>query len=113
MLANGWQEAEAMRNALTAAIGSGVLATLLATPAATGTFDNESVLDQTIEAPVAELFTHAEADEGYPVRGTLKWSGETGDTRVLERVSISERGHTSRRASKCDFPKLKLDLGST
>lgn len=102
-----------MHKMFTAAIGSGALAAILAAPASSGVFGDQSVLELTIEAPFSELLTRAESDDDYAVTGTLTWPDASGAPRVLDDVAISERGHTSRRSSECDFPKLKLNLAAS
>ena len=102
-----------MRNVLTAALGAGALAVLAAMPAPTGVFSSDSVIELTIEAPFADLFARAESQDDYAVAGRiLVADGSAKDAQALENVSISERGHTSRQASECDFPKLKVSFGS-
>jgi len=59
-----------------------------------------------IDAPFADLFAHAQQD-GYSVRGSLTWTGGEGRRR-LDHVKIAVRGNTSRRATECSFPKLKI-----
>lgn len=68
----------------------------------TNWFASSEPLALRVEAPLGDLFTHAQQD-GYAVRGTLT----VGDTRVDD-VKVTVRGHTSRRETECTFPKLKL-----
>jgi hypothetical protein len=59
-----------------------------------------------IEAPLNELFAHAQQTT-YSVRGTLSYA-ERGSNVHIDDVKVSIRGNTSRRESECTFPKLKL-----
>src|SRR5215831_1977174 len=64
-----------------------------------------SVLRMTVEAPMDELLAHTNAEDDVHVTGRV--TVNDGDRSVsLDRVRISLRGHTSRRTSECDFPKL-------
>ena len=56
-----------------------------------------------LEAPFDDLFSGSQHNVDYAVDGTL---AEPGGRPVP--VTISVRGHTSRRESECAFPKLKL-----
>jgi hypothetical protein len=60
-----------------------------------------------LTAPFNELFEGALSDESYAVSGTLTAIG-AGPIATLDGVTISVRGHTSRRESECEFPKLKI-----
>ena len=60
-----------MRNVLTAALGIGALAVLVAMPAATGVFSSDSVIELTIEAPFSDLFARAESQDDYAVTGRI------------------------------------------
>jgi hypothetical protein len=92
------------------------LALLLAAPATAADglpplLSDESVATLTIAAPLTELFTHRDGNDDFAVTGRVVYRDpSTGRDAVAEGVSVSMRGHTSRRASECDFPKLKLDL---
>jgi hypothetical protein len=81
-----------------------------AAPADGSIFDGSSVVELTLEAPIDDLFARAEADPDYSVTGRLSWRFD-GREGSIDRVQIAERGHTSRRASECEFPKLKIDFG--
>jgi hypothetical protein len=63
----------------------------------------------TIEAPMGELLAHAGSADDVHVMGRVTL--DDGDrSATLDSVRISLRGHTSRRTSECDFPKLKLEF---
>jgi hypothetical protein len=66
-------------------------------------------IELTIEAPLANLMTHDRDDDDYRVNGALAVVDGGRSVRVDD-VRISLRGHTSRRESECDFPKLKIEL---
>jgi hypothetical protein len=99
-----------MRSVLLAAVG--IVATMAAAPPAGGVFSGTSIPELTIEAPFADLFARAETEEDYAITGRLTFNDAASAPQVVEQVSIAERGHTSRRASECDFPKLKLSFNS-
>jgi hypothetical protein len=68
------------------------------------------VLELTLSAPFADLFAHVD-DSGRHVTGRLAWrDADTGREETLDGLSIAIRGHTSKQASECTFPKLKIDL---
>jgi hypothetical protein len=69
-------------------------------------FSGTAPLQLRLEAPLDDLFGHAQQD-GYSVRGSLTRT-DGGDPRRIDPVTVSVRGHTSRRESECSFPKLKL-----
>src|SRR4051812_11068162 len=72
-------------------------------------FDSHELLEFTVEAPFADLFVKARADEDYSVKGAVKYTDPaTGQATTVSGVQISTRGHTSKNASECEFPKLKL-----
>jgi len=72
-------------------------------------FSSEAPLALRLEAPLDDLFARGRSDDSYTVDGTMvESSGRTGDSRL--RVTVALRGHTSRRASECSFPKLKLQF---
>lgn len=56
-----------------------------------------------LEAPYDELFQTSKNTEEYAVDGKL--TDADGKTTA---VKVSVRGHTSRRESECEFPKLKV-----
>ncbi|HZR23405.1 MAG TPA: hypothetical protein VFA59_07460 [Vicinamibacterales bacterium] len=82
-----------------------LLAVIFAGALATNWFSSSEPLALRVEAPLDDLFAHAE-QEGYAVRGTLA----VGSARVDD-VKVTVRGHTSRRDTECTFPKLKLAWG--
>jgi len=104
-----------MRTAMLAAATSLILITGVAYGAARADiFAGDSVVEVGLDAPFDQLFARSEADPEFEVKGRLTYrDGSSGRTVVLEGVSVSTRGHTSRRASECDFPKLKVDLSGT
>lgn len=59
-----------------------------------------------LDAPFTNLFAHAQ-QEGYAVHGALTYRDRGREVRVDD-VTITVRGHTSRRESECSFPKLKV-----
>jgi hypothetical protein len=72
-------------------------------------FSSYELLELTLAAPYPELFDRARANPEYSVIGTLSYlEPASGRTIVLEDVTIETRGHTSRRATECEFPKLKV-----
>lgn len=75
-------------------------------------FDGQDVLELTVEAPFDDLFANARDDDDYSVTGSVAYTDPaTGRTIAIDDVAITTRGHTSRNASECDFPKLKLKFG--
>ncbi len=73
-------------------------------------FDTREVLALRLEAPLNDLFAHAEKED-YTVVGRLAWEDPvSGERVVLDDRAISIRGNTSRRPGECDFPKLKVSL---
>src|SRR5262245_39169300 len=91
-----------------------VLSTLLFFPAfiisaPSALFSSYEPVSLRVEAPFAELFSRAKNEPEYAVQGTLMTSGSGHDDAKLP-VTISLRGHTSRRDTECTFPKLKIDL---
>jgi len=69
-------------------------------------FASAEPLSLRLEAPLNELFAHAEQNR-YAVGGTLIRSDAGGEHR-LDDLKITVRGNTSRRESECPFPKLKI-----
>ena len=69
-------------------------------------FEPASVLEFSLSAPFDELFAQSQHNPDYEVNGALALSGSPAIG-----VTVSTRGHTSRRTSECDFPKLKLTFG--
>jgi hypothetical protein len=86
----------------------GIVSAANSGPALFTTYDPISLR---IEAPFTELFGHKSIDDDYSVKGRLKYS-DAGREVSIEDVTLSVRGHTSRREGECTFPKLKLDLSS-
>jgi hypothetical protein len=64
-----------------------------------------------IEAPFTDLFGHKSIDDDYSVKGGLKYA-DAGRQVSIADVTLSVRGHTSRREGECTFPKLRMDLSS-
>src|SRR5439155_10244321 len=62
-----------------------------------------------IKAPSNELFDHARTDDTNSVTGTLSFT-DNGAPVTIDGVTLTLRGHTSRRESECRFPKLKVDI---
>src|SRR3954471_14239673 len=87
-----------------------MLASLLVTIAlsTSALFSGNEPIELTIAAPLADLMTH-DRDDDYAVSGALTVVVDGRDVRI-DGVRISLRGHTSRRESECDFPKLKIEL---
>ena len=63
-----------------------------------------------LEAPLDDLFAHAQQDN-YSVRGALTYQDRGREVHVPA-VKVSVRGNSSRNASECTFPKLKLEWPS-
>jgi len=74
-------------------------------------FSSYDVLAFRLEAPFNELFERGARDPEYSVTGTLGYNAG-GRQRKIENVVISLRGHTSRAASECIFPKLKVKFAA-
>ena len=72
-------------------------------------FDEESILELRIEAPFQELFEGAKKSPDLTVPGALFEAASGRESRAIP-VTVSLRGHTSRRESECSFPKLKLEF---
>jgi hypothetical protein len=69
------------------------------------------LIELTLEAPFQDLFAHARSDDDYTVKGRLTaGEGRSGTKVEVPDVTIGLRGHTSRNATECEFPKLKLTL---
>jgi len=90
--------------------GLAALAAAAATPGAT-LFSATDLLALRLEAPLTDLFGHKSIDDGYTVTGTLTYN-DSGREVTIRDVTLSVRGHTSRREGECTFPKLKLDFTS-
>jgi len=79
-------------------------------PATSPLFSSHEVLTLRLEGPLHELIAKSEtADDSSAVTGKLTLTQNGRDT-TIDGVGISLRGHTSRRASECTFPKLKVTL---
>jgi hypothetical protein len=72
-------------------------------------FSSYDTVEIHLTAPFNELISTGQDD--YAVSGTLAYAAR-GEKNTIEDVQISLRGHTSRRAGECTFPKLKLKLPS-
>jgi hypothetical protein len=72
-------------------------------------FSSYSVIELTLKAPLSDLFATDE-DDNASVTGALSFRGANGREVTLDNVTVSERGHTSKQANQCRFPKLKLRL---
>jgi hypothetical protein len=74
-------------------------------------FSSYDLLEVTLEGPFQELFLKAQQDPDFAVPGSLTYAdAKTGQRTTIDGVRISTRGHTSRRESECEFPKLKLQF---
>jgi hypothetical protein len=97
-------------------LSAGLLLMHATTPAATPAgelFSSYSIVNATLEAPLADLFAKAQSNADYSVKGTLRFA-EGRDT-AIENIDVSVRGNTSKGETECPFPKLKLRFppGST
>ena len=72
-------------------------------------FSSYDMLELKLEAPFRELIAKAREDEHYTVAGKLTVGNASAerDAATLD-VKLSTRGHTSKQASECEFPKLKI-----
>jgi len=91
-----------------------IAALSIAIAAATGPrsplFDSHDALPLRLEAPFRQLLAKtASENDDSAVTGKLTLT-EGGSDTTIDGVRISLRGHTSRRASECTFPKLKVVL---
>ena len=72
-------------------------------------FSAYDVVDVSIEAPFDELFSAADDNPDYSIKGVVSYADKaSGKQIVIEDVDVSVRGRTSKRESECSFPKLKL-----
>jgi hypothetical protein len=78
-------------------------------PSSPSLFSSYDVLPLQLKAPFNQLFDHARTDDTYVVTGTLSYR-DGGREVAINGVTISLRGHTSKRESECPFPKLKLQF---
>lgn len=75
-------------------------------------FSSYDLIEVTIEAPFPQLIERSRKDEDFAVDGVLTYLAPGGNQKVtLKNVKVSTRGHTSRRETECEFPKLKLEFG--
>jgi len=72
-------------------------------------FSSYELLELQLRAPLNDLFDHPRTDDTYSVDGTLSYVDQ-GRKVTIEHVRVSLRGHTSRNAQECAFPKLKIGL---
>ncbi len=70
-------------------------------------FSSDSVIELTLKAPLSDLFAKDE-NKDASVTGALSFRSADGREVTLDNVAVSERGNTSKQASECRFPKLKL-----
>jgi len=82
---------------------------LVAAVSASGLFSSYDVVSLQLKAPFNDLFDHARTDDTYSVTGTLSFS-EDGAPVTIDGVTLTLRGHTSRRETECRFPKIKVDI---
>lgn len=78
-----------------------------APPSPASLFSSYDVITLRLTAPFNELFQRAAVAEDHSVIGTLGYPAG-GQEKTIDKVEISLRGHTSRAAAECTFPKLKL-----
>ena len=88
----------------------GMVVTPLGSAAAADIFVGDSPVSLTLAAPFQDLFDHPASDEDFHVSGELTWTEDGRQPVTVKPVRVSARGHTSRQASECPFPKLKIDL---
>jgi hypothetical protein len=81
---------------------------LIAALSSSPLFASGEPLPLQLDAPFNDLFEHARNDD-YAVSGTLRIPVD-GRLVAIDGVKITLRGHTSKRESECDFPKLKVDF---
>jgi len=100
----------AIRGLILSTLLSLLLAAGAAAPPASPLFSSQDVLTLRLEAPLHELIAKSESvSDSSAVTGKLTLTQNGSDT-TIDGVGISLRGHTSRRASECTFPKLKVTL---
>jgi hypothetical protein len=71
-------------------------------------FSSYRLITLQVTAPWRELFDHARQDDSFNVPAKVAYADEAGRNVVIEHVSVSLRGNTSRRETECPFPKLKI-----
>jgi hypothetical protein len=72
-------------------------------------FSRSDLLELALDAPFQELFDRARSDADYAVEGRLTATDpQTGAKVEVPGVTIGLRGHTSKNAIECEFPKLKV-----
>jgi hypothetical protein len=76
-------------------------------------FSSYGLLELRLEGPLRELIAKAQEDADYTITGRLTVV-DPGSERQVDAadVKISTRGHTSKQASECEFPKLKIAFRS-
>jgi hypothetical protein len=100
----------AIRGLILSTLLSLTLAAGAAEPPASPLFSSQEVLTLRLEGPLHELIAKSESEsDSSAVIGKLTLRQNGSDT-TIDGVGISLRGHTSRRASECTFPKLKVTL---
>jgi hypothetical protein len=70
-------------------------------------FSSYDIVSFRLDAPFDDLFAGAKDNPEYAVDGTLR-DTTGGRTTDPVPVTVSLRGHTSRRDTECTFPKLKI-----
>jgi hypothetical protein len=85
------------------------LLTALLAAATAALFSSYDLVELELEAPLNQLFERARTEEDFSVDGSLRYSNG-GQPVAIENVTVSLRGHTSRRETECPFPKLKIAL---
>jgi hypothetical protein len=100
----------AIRGLILSALLSLTFASGAAAPPGSPLFSSQDVLTLRLEGPLHELIAKSQlASDSSAVTGKLTLTQNGSDT-TIDGVGISLRGHTSRRASECTFPKLKVTL---
>jgi hypothetical protein len=89
-------------------------ACLAATAAPSGVplFSSDEPLTLRLTAPFDDLFANARTNAEYSVAGSVSYGSGGGRPATIDGVTITLRGHTSRRESECAFPKLKLKFAT-
>jgi hypothetical protein len=82
---------------------------LVAAAASSALFSSYDVVALQLKAPFNELFDRARTDTTFTVAGTLSYT-DAGQPITIDGVTVGLRGNTSRRASECAFPKLKVEF---
>jgi hypothetical protein len=72
-------------------------------------FSSRDIVELELEAPFTDLLSKAQQDDDYSVIGRLSHQPPGSPQKVeFGAVEVSTRGHTSKQANECEFPKLKL-----